>query len=149
MMRNCASGNPSWHCLRGTMDSGPAPVGASRNDEGERGAKLRTSSPEIQPPVRKAPVDARGIDHEPDPRPHDSRVRQIDVFADEPTRAVARRIDQSMPSAIVPIEPQIDPIARDPELAAALLPFVRRIAGNGRIGAAVPAARPGAFEWIR
>src|ERR1700749_3330406 len=122
------------------MDSGPAPLGASPNDRG--------LPPEIQPAFRKASVDARGIDHEPDPWPHDRGIGQVDVFPDQAIAALAARIDQSMPSAVIPIEPQIDPLAHDPALRAALLPRLRRIAGDGRIGAAVPAARPDAVERI-
>src|SRR5438270_6126025 len=114
----------------------------------EARASLGTSSPEIEPPVRKASVDARAVDHEADPWPHDRGIGQVDIFPDQAIAAVARGIDQSVPSAAVPIESQIDPLADDADFRAALLPLIRRIAGHGRIGAAVPAAGPGAFERI-
>jgi hypothetical protein len=42
-MRNCASENPSGGKVSGKMDSGPAPSGASRNDEDGLLRRLRSS----------------------------------------------------------------------------------------------------------
>ncbi|WP_187437455.1 hypothetical protein [Bradyrhizobium rifense] len=79
---------------------------------------------------------------------HGRMIGQVDVLPDQAITALAARIDQSVPSAVIPIEPQIDPLAHDADLRAALLPCLRRIAGDGRIGAAVPAVRPDAVERI-
>src|SRR5689334_3113756 len=136
---------PCAPSCRSAPPSAPATPCLSPSAGSRRAPRL---PPKIQPPVRKTSVNPEGINHEPDPWPDDRGIGQVDVFADQAIAAVPRGIDQPVPSAIVPVEPQIDPFADDAHLRAALFPIFRRVAWDRRVSTAIPAARPRAFKWI-
>src|ERR1700676_4483512 len=83
-----------------------------------------------------------------DPGTFDRRVAQVDIFPNQPLRALAFRIDQSLARAGIPVEQQIDAFCGNSRFGAALLPFIRSIARYGGVRAAIPAARPMAFDRV-
>jgi hypothetical protein len=99
-------------------------------------------SAEIQASPGPLSIDSLITHDQTDPRACDFWISQIDVLPDQPSRALAPRINQPFSHSIVPSEQEIHAVVCRSHFRLTLLPFTRGISWDRRVSASVPPAGP-------